>query len=120
MIEESVVLVLAVVSLGWLVACWLYMKLFELLSGVFLLLALLLLFLLFGLLLHLPFNLFLALFLLSECLKHILIVEESVRELVLEVFVVEELRNPSLNNGHLQDSVDRGSLCRVLLQQCRY
>lgn len=41
------------------------------------------------------------------------------RELVLEVLVVEELRYPPLYQGHLQDSVDGWPLRRVLLQECR-
>ena len=39
------------------------------------------------------------------------------RELVLEVLVVEELRDPPLNQGHLQDRIDRRPLRWVLLQK---
>ena len=42
------------------------------------------------------------------------------RELVLEVFIVEELRDPPLYQGHLQDRVDGWPLRRVLLQERRH
>jgi len=44
--------------------------------------------------------------------------QECVRELVLEVLIVEELRDPPLYQGHLQDRVDGWSLRRILLQKC--
>ena len=42
------------------------------------------------------------------------------RELVLEVLVVEELRDPPLNQGHLQDRIDGRPLRWVLLQKRRH
>lgn len=46
--------------------------------------------------------------------------QERVRELVLEVLIVEELRDPPLYQGHLQDRVDGWPLRRVLLQERRH
>jgi hypothetical protein len=43
--------------------------------------------------------------------------KECVRELILEVLIVEELRDSPLNYGHLQDGVDGWTLRWVLLQQ---
>ena len=96
------------------------MKLLQLLASLLFLPFLLLFLLLPGLLLHLLPCLVLRIFLLSEELEDVLVVEERVRELVLEVLVVEELRDPPLDQGHLQDRIDGWPLRRVLLQERRY
>jgi len=72
-------------------------KLFQLLASLLFLPFLLLFLLLPGLLLHLLPGLVLRIFLLCEELEDVLVVEERVRELVLEVLVVEELRDPPLD-----------------------
>ena len=51
-----------------------------------------------------------------EFVKHILVVQEGVRELILEVISSQETFNSPLNDWHFQKLVDIGSLCRVSLQ----
>lgn len=51
-----------------------------------------------------------------ERLENVLVVQKSMRELVLEVLVIEEHADALLYQRHLEDLVDVRSLCRVLLQ----
>lgn len=101
MIEETLILILIVVSLRWLVHNGFHMQLLELFASIFFLLPLLLFLLLPLHFFHLLASLLFTVFLLSKSLEHILIVKESVRELILEVGIVEELRDSPLNQGHL-------------------
>lgn len=96
------------------------MQLLELLARVFFLLPLLLFLLLPLSLFHLLARLLFSVFLLSKGLEHILIVQEGMRELILEVGIVEELRDSPLDEWHLQNGIDGGTLRRVLLEQSRH
>lgn len=53
----------------------------------------------------------------SELLKHVLVVQDGVRELVLEAVSVEELVNAGGELGHAEDLVDRRPHRWVLLQK---
>lgn len=46
--------------------------------------------------------------------------KESVRELILEVGIIEELRDSSLDKWHLQNGVNGWTLGWVLLEQGRH
>lgn len=111
-----VVLELRGIGRGRLVGL-LHIHLLELFTSGFLFEFLLLLHLLFLLLLlsifGLPFFIFFAFL---ECLKNILVMQKSVGKLIFEIFVVQELRDSFLNQGHFEDLVDGGTLGRVLLQ----
>jgi len=99
LVEETLILILIKISLRWFVASRLYMKLLKLFTGVFLLFPLFLFLSLFQYLLLLFADL--GILFLSECFEYILIVKKSVRELVFEIFIIEELGNSALDNWHL-------------------
>ena len=117
LVKETFILVLIIVRLRG--AIWVDIKCLKLFACVFFFSDPLLLFFDRLLLFHL-FLLFLWLFivLLLSCegLKYVLIVQQGMGELILEVCVLQELADALLDDGHLQDCVDWGASCWVLLQ----
>lgn len=56
----------------------------------------------------------------AEFLEHILVVENGVRELVLERGSFQEILDTGRNLGHPQDLMDGWAHCRVFLKQFFY
>ena len=69
---------------------------------------------------HLLLLLLVIFLVLLERLEHVLVMQQRVRELILEISVFQELTDPSLNHRHLQYLVYVRSFARLLLKQARY